>query len=1098
MPDAPALRSARLRWLYLILATLLCLPTMRAQGVATGALTGVVLDPTGAVLPNAYVRLESDADGTIRETGTDRLGDFFFGDLPPGTYVAEFSSLGFNNIRVPAVVVELGRTARIVQTLPVATQFQTVEVEEAVQRASFDSPVNATLSPAELQALPLDGRRFQSLAVLTPLVAEDDASPSSGGTDNARLTFRGLHPMHNSYRIDGLSLTRAFDGEPRGGRSVPFTLPLEGVREFQVRAVGGSLGHDAGGAVNTVTHRGEETPHGSVFGMLRNSGVGASNPFAIAPRYNNGSPTTVAVKPRDIREQFGGSIGGAFPFMHRRTFTFVAAEGQRRSFPGISAPSDPGFFNLSAVQTALLANRGVSHAATAAALNFLDGLMGPVDRRADEFAAFPRIDLQPTRRSTLTAEWAHMRFRSPSGRHTAPVEARGRASFGDTATHADTAILTSTVALSSHWLADLRAAYSRDAQFAESPAPLATEPHSSPAGSAPEVSIAGAFLFGNADGLSTRRLPDERRTEAAARLTYNGSAHTITFGFDVSGVDERVSGRDGSSGAYDYTSGTTGGRDGGLVDFITDATFASTSYPNGGCPSVFAAAHFFCFRSFTQTFGTLQPTRFHTAEWGFFAGDTWRVRPNLQITTGVRYNYDHLPQPQHPNAALDAVFGSFASTGNTPRDTNNLAPQAGIAYAPGKRTVVRLGYAVHFGAVPGRTLQAALDNTAQPASQITLRITPRTLIDPVCASVGTNFGYPATYTCAPFGPLAATGSATVFARGFQLPMVQIGELSVTRELTRHDNLSATYVMSLDRQLQNTTDLNIAASTSRVVFRISRNGGEPGARGGDVFNVPFYLARRTASFGPVTGILSNGNGTYHALALQAEHRTSHSLQARLAWTYSKSLDNVRSAGTVPNEDAQFDPFEPRYDRAPSNFDHRHRVTASAVWQPRLRGGTGAARTFANGWSLSPLLLVSSGRPYSYDIVGGSSLVGGRESLNGSGGATFLPSVGPNTLRLPWTKNVDFRILRTFPLRDRLRLRLSAEAFNLLNHVNVTSVQQRAFLPGTAGAGGIIPLVFQDAATIAAEGLTTRAFGAATSSADSPARERRLQFGLRLDW
>ena len=206
--------------------------------------------------------------------------------------------------------------------------------------------------------------------------------------------------------------------------------------------------------------------------------------------------------------------------------------------------------------------------------------------------------------------------------------------------------------------------------------------------------------------------------------------------------------------------------------------------------------------------------------------------------------------------------------------------------------------------------------------------------------------------------------------------------------------------------------------------------------------------------------------------------------------------MRSAGAVPNENAQFDPFDSLYDRAASSFNRTNRVIAAVVWQPELHG-SGTMRAVANGWSVAPVVIATSGRPYSYDIVGGSSLIGGRETLNGSGGATYLPSVGRNTLRLPWTQNVDLRMARSFTAGERLHLRLSAEAFNLLNHVNVTAVEQRAFLPGTA-VNGIVPLVFQDAAAIAAEGLTTRAFGVPSSSSDSPARERRLQVGFRLEW
>ncbi len=1100
-------------------------PAMRAQGVSTGALGGVVTDPSGAAVAGAAVTLASAADGAVRAVVSDRLGEFLFGELPPGTYRLRIAASGFDDLQVADQTVELGRTARIAPSLQIGTQAQTVQVRTESELPEFEAPVNANLSPEELQRLPVDGRRFQSLAPLTPLISAEDAAPdndpedSNGSreagdaapdTDAVRLSARGMDPQHNSYQLNGLSLTRAFDGEPRGGRLVPFSVAMEGVREFQVRAVGmgTSLGRDAGASVNTVTRRGEAGVHGSAFVLLRASGVAAANPFAVSTRYNGGVPLTQFVKPRDLRQQFGGSFGGPLVGGASRpqVFGFVAAEGQRRSFPAVSSPADPNFYNLSAIQTALLANRGVNTAATAKALTFLDGLTGRVDRRADELALLPRVDWQPGSRVSVSAEWARVRFRSPSGQRSAPVVDRGRASYGGITTHTDSALVHGAFALSPRWLGELRGQWSRDAAFAEVPPPLATEPQTGPAGAAPEVSIEGGFIFGNAATIGARRLPEEFRTEGAGQISYNGSAHTVTVGADISGIDERIGSRDASSGAYLYSSGTTNGRAGGLVDFITDYTYSATSYPNGGCPSIYAAIHLFCFQSFRQTFGTMPETRFHTVEESAFANDAWRVTPRLRLSAGIRYEYNRLPPPQRPNAALDAVLGAvangFAASGSMPSDTNNLAPHAGIVYAPGTRTVLRMGYGYRFGRVPGRTIQAALENTAEPASQSRLRLTPRTVLDPACASAGTNFGYPATYTCSPFGAVAEN-AATVFARGFQAPAVQTGEISGTREMGRNTTVSASYVFALMRQLGNTTDLNVAPSTSRIAFQIVRNGGEPGARGGDIYNVPLYTARRSPAFGPVTALLSNGTGTFNALALQLERRTGRGLTSRVSWTYGKALDTIRSTGPVPNENAQFDPFDPLYDRSPSNFDRRHRVVAAAVWEPlRTEGPVRPLRVLVNGWSVSPVVLLTSGRPYSYRIVGGTALPGGRYSLNGSGGATYLPSVGRNTLRLPWTENVDLRVSRAFALREgsireRWRMRLSAEAFNLFNHVNVTAVEQRAFIPGTA-ANGIMPLVFQDAATIASEGLTTRAFGTPTSSADSPARERRLQGGVRLEW
>jgi hypothetical protein len=161
--------------------------------------------------------------------------------------------------------------------------------------------------------------------------------------------------------------------------------------------------------------------------------------------------------------------------------------------------------------------------------------------------------------------------------------------------------------------------------------------------------------------------------------------------------------------------------------------------------------------------------------------------------------------------------------------------------------------------------------------------------------------------------------------------------------------------------------------------------------------------------------------------------------------------------------------------------------------------------ADGWSLGAIFYQASGRGYSYDIFGGTRLAGGRESINGSGGSAVLPTVGRNTLRLPDWVNLDVRLSRSFRvLGDGVWLRLAVEGFNVMNHVNYSGIEQRAFLAETpvalSGTTGpkVTPLVFQDAKTVAAEGLNTPAFGAYTSAGTSQARERQVQMGLRLEF
>jgi hypothetical protein len=329
--------------------------------------------------------------------------------------------------------------------------------------------------------------------------------------------------------------------------------------------------------------------------------------------------------------------------------------------------------------------------------------------------------------------------------------------------------------------------------------------------------------------------------------------------------------------------------------------------------------------------------------------------------------------------------------------------------------------------------------------------------------------------------------------------------------------TANYVVNIDRQLPNSVDINIAPSTGVRQFQIQGGTGAPGARNGETFRVPLYTARVSSSFGPVTALMSNANATYHGLTLQAQRGlggrrglggVGQGLEFRVAWSWSKAIDDGQNAGPVPRTSGQFDPFTIRYDKGLSALNFPQRVVATAVWSPRWNGGmvlseAGARlRSVVNGWSVAGIFTEASGRGYSYSIFGGTRLPGGRESINGSGGSAVLPTAGRNTLRLPNTANLDMRVGRNFRLNERLRLRGSVEAFNVINRQNYSGVTQRAYMAGTPGTGtaaaGVTPLIFQDAATVTAEGLNVRPFGVYTEAGAGQMRERQIQMGLRLEF
>jgi len=285
----------------------------------------------------------------------------------------------------------------------------------------------------------------------------------------------------------------------------------------------------------------------------------------------------------------------------------------------------------------------------------------------------------------------------------------------------------------------------------------------------------------------------------------------------------------------------------------------------------------------------------------------------------------------------------------------------------------------------------------------------------------------------------------------------------------------------------------------VSYVLQGGVGERGLQAGQAFTVPLYTARRLADYGPVTALVSNVNATYHAGTVEAALRDWHGLEVRGNFTFSRAIDDAPQLGATPANDSQFDPFSKGYDKGLSSLHFPERFSGEAIWRVRLARGSVAVQRALSGWRIAALAVAGSGAPYSYEIFGGTLLSGGHESINGSGGATYLPTVGRNTLQLPARGDVDLRLERGFSVRNEVRLSGFLEAFNLLNERNLSRVETRGFLLGTpATEGAATPLVFQDAATIAAEGLNTPAFGTPTSSTSGLSRERQAEVGLRIEF
>jgi hypothetical protein len=1102
-----------------------------AQTSVDGAISGFVVDASGAALAGADVRVQKDSTGLEIAAKTGSKGEFLVPRVPAGEYQVVVEYARFARLTLDGVVVEVGGVTSVEARLQVGGVVTAVTVT-----ASPDEPATVSLDDAssaavastvtsdELQSLPVNGRGWQTFALLTPTV---NADPESVGL----LSFRGAASTQNSSRIDGGDDDQSFGAVPRGtggdsgsevedavesgssgrvsvaaadggggyGRhsGMAYTFSQEAVREFRVSGQNYSAlyGHAAGGIVTTVSKSGTDTLHGTGFYLLRASALGATNPFSFASNYVDGVVTGGLVKPHDVRQQFGGSVGGAA--VRNKLFYFYAYDQQLQDFPAISTPEDPNFFALTATQTALLGNRGVSSAKVNAALNYLDSLTGTVARRQDQMVNFGKVDWQASQRHRLSVQYDRARSSAPGGVRSAPVVDLGTGSLGSSYGKIDSVLgrwlWTARPKLSN----ELRIQYGRDFQYEEAGKPLPQEPAVGPGGYAPEVAIGpDGFTFGTSSSLGRKAYPDENKVEVADILTWVRGRHQVQAGGDVSLVHDYVDALNNEEGAFHYDSGTTSGHAGGLVDWITDYTFNVNAYPNGGCPSILSAVHDFCFRSFSQSFGQ-QAVTFDTQEWAGFVQDNWRPRAGLTVNAGLRYEYEFLPLPQQPNAALDAAFGSVGATSVFPEDRNNFGPRVGVAWQPfGEgRGVVRVGYGIFYGRLAGATVRSALVNTATNVSTTHILILPTTVTNcPQVANQG--FGYACSYLTTPPAAVATTTSATVFDRRFRLPAVQQATMTVEREVGAGVVGSATYLLNLDRQLPNSTDINIVPSTDTQMFQLQGGTGAVGVQDGETFVLPVYSERVNTSYGPVTDVVSNVNASYNALVVEGRRRSRHSLEFRASWTWAKAID-FGQVGATPRTNAQFDPFNLRYDKGLSTLNFPQKVQASAVWTPTPRSDRQWVRTAVRGWAFAPIFTETSGRPYSLDIFGGTRLSGGHESINGSGGAVYLPTVGRNTLRLPDSGHLDLRVSRAVHVTERVRMRGTAEIFNLTDRVNYSAITQRAFLVDTA-VNGVTPLVFQNAAAVAAEGLNVQPFGTFTAASTGQVQERQVQLGVRVEF
>ena len=453
-----------------------------------------------------------------------------------------------------------------------------------------------------------------------------------------------------------------------------------------------------------------------------------------------------------------------------------------------------------------------------------------------------------------------------------------------------------------------------------------------------------------------------------------------------------------------------------------------------------------------------------------------------------------------------------------PHDRNNFGPRAGFAwdiFGTG-HTVLRGGYGIYYGRISNATIYSALTSTGSAHAQRSYYFRPLDTGAPPFPYIFSSSAY-----------LIVAPNAIYFDKRFQNPQIDQTQLSLQQELGRRTALTVIYMGSYAHELPNFIDTNIDPNAVGVLNYTIEDPQHLGPIKSATYTSTFFYQRLNSTYRAITGITSETNASYQAAVVRLTHRLGGAFSINAGYTYSHAIDDNQNGSTFADNNDVYDPTNLNLEHGTSNFDVRQRASGSVVAQTpwRLRGFAGA---LFNGYSLGTSGEWRTGLPYSMRstgaipapscsyqeylqsgpdcvaindpgvIIGGAGsgphISGLGASLNGSGGDNLIPQVGRNTFRYPGVVNLDVRAAKRTHITDRITFELLGEAFNVLNHQNVTSIDTIGYIiANDASYTNTARLTWLGA------GSTKSTFGNVTNAnSTSLYRQRQIQVGCRLNF
>ncbi len=1028
----------------------------------SGDLSGSIFDASGAAVPNAAVVATNDGTGVTTSVNTTGTGEYRIPNLPAGTYTLAVTASGFSRAELKNVQVTLNQISTNNVTLQVGATAGTVEVTSAAVAIDTETAqITGTFSTKQMADLPTasTGSGVINLSLLQAGVASSGTVGIGSGP-----SVGGQRPANNNFTIEGI------DNNNRSVTGPVVFIPNDAVGEFTLiqNQYSPDFGHSSGGQFNQVLKSGTNSFHGELYEYLNNRNLDAADNLNEV----DGNP----LHPRYDNNRFGGNVGG--PILKNKLFFFVDYEynpvGSVASGGLVYAPTAAAYSTLAAIP-------GINQNNLAILQKYLGTAPTAAPAASVGFGAYPTIGsgneaagLQTA--SAISLPLGQITTASPSFSNSENAVAtvdynistsdnlRGRFALNRTGS-IDTAGYPSSfyqINPNNSYLAtftefhnftpglinELRFGYNRNNSF----------------DGAPNPTFPGLDVFPNITiyELNVNIGPDPNAPqggiqniyELANNVSYIHGAHTFKFGFDGTDSISPQFFTQRGRGDYEWSY---------LSDYLFDYYPDYLAQRNVGGREYYGNNYLF----------------------GFFANDNWKLRPNLTVNLGLRYEYQTIPLGERQQDLNDAasVPGLISFAAPTPQKTNFM-PRIGIAYSPGTsgKTSIRAGFGINYdvnrdnlgldAAVP--QFSSTIDVTGLPGTGflagggIPLSAVPASpSISDLRAETG---GVLPVNAQRPESLQWNFGIQHVFAQNYTVDATYLGtrgiHLTVQDRLNQQSVVNASNSLPIYTSAPSQSTLDGLTNTLSALTTSYDNGG---------YLVPAYAS---AGFtGTLTSFQQWGNSTYNGLAVQVTRRFTGGLQFKGAYTWSHNIDDstadVFSTYTTPRRPQ--DGRDIAADRSSSALDHRQRLTYEAVYDMPFfsHSGNWFVKNLVGNWELTPIYTYQTGTlatalsgvdsNFNTDSAGDRALVNSGGNPNIGSGTTplkntagdtvaylvnnpaagyiatpkgVLANAGRNTLMLEPIDDIDIAVFKRFNFSEHRLLEFSGRFSNVLNHPQYT--------------------------------------------------------------